>query len=86
MASLLPRFDHARHEVVLYSNSHDEDAVSAKLAGQAKVWRRIFGLSDSVVADQIRSDEVDVLVDLSGHSALNRLGVFAMKPCAVQAT
>lgn len=84
--SLLPNIDRSRHRVTLYANQHDSDDVSARLAENADRWRPVFGLSDEAAADQIMADEIDVLIDLSGHSAHNRMGVFALGPCAVQAT
>ncbi len=49
-------------------------------------WRNIEALSDEEVAHQIRKDRIDVLVDLSGHTGGNRLGVFAYKPAPVAVT
>lgn len=85
-ASLLPRLDQGRHKVTLYANQHDTDSVSERLSAGCDQWRPVYGLDDAAVADLVRSDEIDVLVDLSGHSALNRMTLFAMRPCAVQAT
>ena len=52
----------------------------------ADVWRDVLGLSDEQVADTIRQDRIDILVDLTMHMANNRLLVFARKPAPVQVT
>lgn len=86
IASLLPHLDRGRHQIALYSNSHEVDSVSEALASRADIWRPVFGQDDARVAHQVREDEIDVLIDLSGHSALNRMSLFALGPSAVQAT
>ncbi len=50
------------------------------------VWRNILGLADEAVAKLVRSDGIDILVDLSGHTGGNRLRVFARQPAPIQAT
>ena len=85
-ASLLPHLDRSRHTVTLYANMHDLDEVSLQLSSSCDRWRPIYGLDDHKVADQIRNDQIDVLIDLSGHSAHNRMSLFALGSCAVQAT
>ena len=49
-------------------------------------WHSIIGLEDTVVADVIKKDKIDILIDLAGHSANNRLSVFAQKPAPIQVT
>jgi len=56
------------------------------LTASADQWRRIFGLDDEAAAKLIAEDGIDVLVDLSGHTANNRLSLFARQPARVQAT
>ena len=73
-------------EVFCYSNSAITDAVTERLRGMAHHWRRVEALSDDELADTIRNDGIDILVDLAGHTALNRLLVFARKPAPVQVT
>lgn len=73
-------------EIWAYSNYPWEDAVSARLRGYARSWRNVFALGDEALAQQIQGDGIDILVDLSGHTAYNRLMVFARKPAPLQAT
>jgi len=49
-------------------------------------WRHVWGESDDAVADRVRRDHIDILVDLSGYTANNRLAVFAQKAAPVQVT
>jgi len=48
------------------------------------IWRDITGYSAQIVADLVKADGIDILVDLSGHTAGNRLDVCALKPAPVQ--
>ncbi|BBN09875.1 protein O-GlcNAc transferase [Marchantia polymorpha subsp. ruderalis] len=50
------------------------------------VWRDIYGVDEKKVASLVREDKVDILVELTGHTANNRLGVMACRPAPVQAT
>jgi predicted O-linked N-acetylglucosamine transferase (SPINDLY family) len=69
-----------------YSNSAIEDAVTKRLQSQFAHWRSVARLPDESLAEQIRSDAIDILVDLSGHTAKNRLMTFARKPAPIQAS
>lgn len=69
-----------------YSNSAIEDSTSTELKKHFKEWHNISGLSDLSAANLIKSHEIDLLIDLSGHTALNRLPVFAYKPAPIQAS
>lgn len=71
-------------ETYLYANQSTGDAQSKKLEGFATGWRGIKNLSAEQVAALVRQDEIDVLVDLSGHTAGGRLDVFALRPAPVQ--
>ena len=85
-SSLLPHIDRSRHKVTLYANMHDLDDVSIDLSKQCDRWRAVYGVDDKALAAMVQKDEIDVLVDLSGHSAQNRMTFFALGSCAVQAT
>lgn len=78
--------DREHFEVYCYSNSARADQMTEKFRNSVSAWRNIFGRSDEEVAAMIRTDGIDILVDLSGHSAGNRLLVFARKPAPVQVT
>jgi len=82
----LRNHDHAAFEVVCYSGVASGDAVTREIISRTDEWRPIHALSDEAVAAQIRADRIDILVDLSGHTAGNRLLVFARKPAPVQVT
>jgi len=69
---------------VLYSNSHLQDAVTERLRACADDWRDIWRLTDDALIELIRTDRIDILVDLSGHTASNRLAVFARRAAPVQ--
>lgn len=68
-----------------YSDSPATDEYTARFRAASSSWRDIFGFTDQQVADQIRSDNVDVLFDLMGHNG-RRMLVFAHRPAAVQIT
>ena len=73
-------------EVFCYSDVKSSDDVTGKIMASADEWRPISGLPDEAVAGQVRKDSIDILVDLAGHTAENRLLVFAYKPAPVQIT
>ena len=83
---VLAAHDRAAVEVFCYAEVMAPDAVTARLQGLAEHWRSSVGLTDAALAERIRADGIDVLIDLAGHTAHNRLGAFALRPAAVQAT
>lgn len=78
--------DRTRVALFAYSELADEDAITAKLKPGFEAWRTTVGRSAEEVAATIRADGIDVLVDLAGHTAGNRLDVFARNPAPVQAS
>lgn len=85
IAPVLARHDAGAFEVICYANNAREDDVTARLRQYAHAWHRVAGMSDADMAALVRSHGIDILVDLSGHTALNRLPAFARKPAPVQA-
>jgi len=71
-------------EVFCYSNNLKDDDLTASFQSDADHWRRLRGLNDEAAATLIRADAIDILVDMSGHTALNRLPLFARRPAPVQ--
>ncbi len=84
--AMLADFDYDQFDVIAYSNSKNEDQLTELFQKSVTLWRNIVGLPDDEVADLVRQDGVDILVDLSGHTAGNRLLVFARKPAPIQIT
>jgi predicted O-linked N-acetylglucosamine transferase (SPINDLY family) len=83
---VLQHHDRSQFEVVCYSGTGTEDEVTASFRQHADRWRDVLQCSDEQLADCIRTDKVDILVDLSGHSWGNRLRTFARKPAPIQVT
>jgi len=78
---MLTQFDRSQFDVFAYSNlKRKADSLTDLFKQNVTVWRNIAGLPDDAVAKMIREDQIDILVDLSGHTAGNRLLVFARKP------
>ncbi|MGA3066891.1 MAG: tetratricopeptide repeat protein [Tepidisphaeraceae bacterium] len=86
LENLLSHHDPAEVEVFAYADLGRADAVTERLRRHIHQWRSLNGMDDQAVADLIRKDEIDILVDLAGHTAGNRLLVFARKPAPVQVT
>ena len=84
LTPLLERHDHAAFEIICYASVKRPDAVTTRMKRSSDTWRDVFGLRDEALADLIREDGIDILVDLSQHTAGNRLPVFARKPAPVQ--
>lgn len=86
LESLLDHIDPARIDLIAYPTSLRADKLTARIKPLFSAWKPLLGLSDEAAARQIHADGVHVLLDLSGHSAHNRLPVFAWKPAPVQAS
>jgi len=83
---VLENHDPARFHVTCYHDSVGGDAVTARLKARAAVWHDVHGMPHESLADLVRRDRIDILVDLAAHAQNNRMPVFAMKPAPVQIT
>ena len=84
--AILAAHDRSRFEVTCYYNNNQHDAMTARLRAAADRWQPCRGMTDEQLAERVRADGIDVLVDLSGHTRGNRLLAFARKPAPVQVT
>jgi predicted O-linked N-acetylglucosamine transferase (SPINDLY family) len=83
---LLDKWDRKQLEIILYSNGEVRDDYTIRLQKKADQWREIRLLSQEEIIAMMLRDEVDILIDLAGHTAGNRLGLMAGKPAPIQAT
>ncbi|WP_338638814.1 tetratricopeptide repeat protein [Burkholderia pyrrocinia] len=87
---LLPVVEHLSRDPNLslhfYYNFVIDDHVTAKLRAHAATWQTVTTLGDAALAEQIRNDRIDILIDLSGHTGRNRLVALARKPAPLQAS
>ena len=86
MEPILANHDHARFEVFCYHTHRGKDAVTDQLRAMVAHWRDCEDWSDEELAENVRKDRIDILVDLAGHTQGNGLLAFAMKPAPVQAS
>lgn len=83
---VIANHDAGEVECYCYSDVARPDDVTAGIRLRAGRWRRTSGLSSAETANLIREDEIDILVDLAGHSSGNRLPIFARRAAPVQIT
>ena len=81
---ILRQHNKEQFSLFCYANLKKKDAVTQRLQSYVDGWRDIPAMSDAEVATQIHNDEIDILVDLSGHTDDSRLLVFAHKPAPIQ--
>ena len=86
LVQVLENLSPEKFETVCYSDRVAKDDVTGRLQSAAAQWRDVAGMSDQRLAEQVRADEIDILFDLAGHTARNRLLVFARKPAPIQIT
>ncbi|MDH5512939.1 MAG: tetratricopeptide repeat protein, partial [Gammaproteobacteria bacterium] len=84
--SVLQQHDREAFEVFGFSNVARPDETTKLLREHIDRWHEILQLDDAAASDLIRSEEIDILVDIAGHTGGNRLGVFARRSAPVQIT
>lgn len=83
---VLNRHSREKFDIYCYDQVPVPDETTERIKSFGWTWRPVFGKSDSEVTEMIRVDNIDILVDLSGHSNGNRLGVFGLRPAPIQVT
>ncbi len=76
--------DSEKYELYCYSNVEREDGVTERIRQTVHGWHSIVGLTNEQAVNTIRSDQINILVDLSGHTASNRLPIFLSRAAPVQ--
>ena len=84
LEGLLNQLQSSSVEMYAYSAVDEEDDLTDRLRSLFHSWSLLTGLSDEDAAQKISSDGIHILIDLSGHTAHNRLPVFAWKPAPIQ--
>lgn len=83
---LLSNHDRENLELHAYAEFVAEDPVTTRFKTYFDAWTPTAGMSDAALADRIRADGIDILIDVAGHTGGNRLGVFARKPAPISLT
>ncbi len=83
---ILRNHDRSKFEVFAYANVIKPDEHTVYFKRFFDKWIDVVQMSDEEMAAQIQSDDIDIMIDLAGHTHGNRLPVFAMKPAPIQAT
>tara|TARA_B100001173_G_scaffold251481_1_gene222452 strand:+ start:2059 stop:4362 length:2304 start_codon:yes stop_codon:yes gene_type:complete len=83
---LLEQWKQSSLNITLYAAGTVRDDYTDRLKEKVNHWREIQHANDEQVVQQIRQDEIDILIDLAGHTAGNRLPIFTHKPAPIQAT
>jgi predicted O-linked N-acetylglucosamine transferase (SPINDLY family) len=86
LETVLANIDPTRIELFAYPTLLKEDELTARIRPFFKSWKPLRGLADETAARLIHDDGVHILLDLCGHTANNRLPVFAWKPAPIQAS
>jgi len=81
---VLQHHDHSQLEIFCYSSVEKPTPLTERIRGYADVWREVTGLDDAALAEVIRRDQIDILVDLTMHMVGRRVLTFARRPAPVQ--
>jgi protein O-GlcNAc transferase len=81
---LLANHDHAAFEIICYASVPEPDPITQRIQQHVDLWRDVDSLDDAQLAQQIRADGIDILVDLTMHMAKARRRLFAMRAAPVQ--
>ena len=83
---VLAAHDKNKFQLFAYYHHTVVDDMTKRIQSHVSHWRSLVGKSDTDIAAMIRADGIDILIDLAGHTATNRLPMFARKPAPLQVT
>ena len=83
---LLRYRDKEKYHITVYFTKSNTDEDAARLQQYVDDWVNVFGMKAGQAADRIHGDQIDILVDLTGHTANNRLDIMACRPAPIQVT
>lgn len=86
MRPVFENHDKSKLHIICYSNAESSDRMTDIIKSCSDEFKVINPLTDKEVADLIRNDKIDILVDLDGHAGYNRLFILAYKPAPIQVT
>ncbi len=84
LEGILANINPARIDLIAYPTHPHQDELTERIRPRFSAWQPLYGLSDEAASQRIHADGIHVLIDLSGHTAYNRLATFAKKPAPVQ--
>ena len=86
LMQLFACYDRHQLEIHCYSEVENPDEITDRCRQLVLGWQRTVGMGAAAVSERIRADRIDILIDLAGHTANNRLDVFALAPAPIQMT
>jgi protein O-GlcNAc transferase len=84
LMAILLNYNRDSYDVTCFSDTAAPDNITKTIMSLVDNWQNISGFSDEDACRRIRESDIDLLIDLAGHTAGNRLGVFALQPCPIQ--
>ncbi len=81
---IIENHDADKFTIVCYADNPSSDEITDRIKSHASTWRSIYNVGDKAVISMIQKDNIDILVDLAGHSGDNRLTLFLQKPAPIQ--
>ena len=84
LIDLLPKIKLSNLDIYIYSNSSNEDDLSKQLKENVIKWQKVFEIHTSQIINLIRSDNIDILIDMSGHTDNGNLEIFANRAAPIQ--
>lgn len=84
LRDILLNFSQQNVEIFCYANQTELDEITKEIQSYSTAWRNIYAISNSERARIVRHDQLDILIDLSGHTSGNVLDIFSKRLCPIQ--